>query len=163
MTSRETTCFHASHTFRREKRKKIPIVFLHHPTFVRFTCSFNRPKPTVCYLSTVHHDSHSRPSLYSELVAGKLTRLLVGTRNKGAQSFVVESIDGSLRYPQDFTYYVQNFTSLRSEKVLTAGSESTFEYLFMPSEAFNGRPMGLVVLVNYRNNVSSKLVIRHIQ
>ncbi|CAF0805196.1 unnamed protein product [Adineta steineri] len=88
----------------------------------------------------------------NELVAGKLTRLLVGTRNNGTQNFVVESIDGSLRYPQDFTYYIQNFTSLRSEKVLEPGLEATFEYLFMPSETFNGRPMGLVVLINYRNN-----------
>ncbi len=90
--------------------------------------------------------------LFLELVAGKLTRLLVGARNNGSQSFVVESIDGSLRYPQDFTYYIQNFTLLRAEKTLESGLESTFEYLFMPSETFNGRPMGLVVLVNYRNN-----------
>ncbi len=92
-------------------------------------------------------------SFVLELIAGKLTRLLVGARNNGSQNFIVESIDGSLRYPQDFTYYIQNFTSLRSEKVLEPGLESTFEYLFMPSETFNGRPMGLVVLINYRNNV----------
>jgi translocon-associated protein subunit alpha len=91
-----------------------------------------------------------------ELIAGKLTRLLVGTRNNGTQNFIVESIDGSLRYPQDFTYYIQNFTSLRSEKLLESGLESTFEYLFMPSETFNGRPMGLVVLINYRDNVGRK-------
>ncbi len=94
---------------------------------------------------------------FLELIAGKLTRLLVGTRNNGTQNFIVESIDGSLRYPQDFTYYIQNFTLLRSEKLLEAGLESTFEYLFMPSETFNGRPMGLVILVNYRNNVRSKI------
>jgi translocon-associated protein subunit alpha len=96
---------------------------------------------------------------FLELVAGKLTRLLVGTRNNGTQNFVIESIDGSLRYPQDFTYYIQNFTSLRSEKVLESGLESTFEYLFMPSETFNGRPMGLVVLINYRNNVGRSLFV----
>ncbi|CAF1149993.1 unnamed protein product [Adineta ricciae] len=93
-----------------------------------------------------------QPARTNELIAGKLTRLLVGARNNGTQSFVVESIDGSLRYPQDFTYYIQNFTSLRSDKVLEPGLEATFEYLFMPSETFNGRPMGLVVLINYRNN-----------
>ena len=153
MNGRDTPFFYASHTFRKEKMKRIPIVFPRRLTSARSTCSFNRPKPTVCCLFTVHRDRHSGQPLCSELVAGKLTRLLVGTRNKGAQSFVVESIDGSLRYPQDFTYHVQNFTSLRSEKVLESGSESTFEYLFMPSETFNGRPMGLVVLINYRNNV----------
>jgi translocon-associated protein subunit alpha len=90
---------------------------------------------------------------FVELIAGKLTRLLVGTRNNGSQNFIVESIDGSLRYPQDFTYYIQNFTALRSEKLVEPGFESTFEYLFIPSETFNGRPMGLVILINYRNNV----------
>jgi translocon-associated protein subunit alpha len=90
---------------------------------------------------------------FLELVAGKLTRLLVGARNNGTQNFVVESIEGSLRYPQDFNYYIQNFTTLRSEKVLESGLEATFEYLFMPSETFNGRPMGLVVSINYRDNV----------
>jgi translocon-associated protein subunit alpha len=93
---------------------------------------------------------------FQELIAGKLTRLLVGTRNNGSQNFIVESIDGSLRYPQDYTYYIQNFTSLRAEKLVESGLESTFEYLFMPSETFNGRPMGLVVLINYRNNVKQK-------
>lgn len=92
-----------------------------------------------------------QPAKANELLAGKLTRLLVGTRNNGSQSFVIESIDGSLRYPQDYSYYIQNFTSLRSDKTLEPGLESTFEYLFMPSETFNGRPMGLVVLLNYRN------------
>lgn len=91
-----------------------------------------------------------------ELFAGKLTRLLVGARNNGSQSYLVESIDGSLRYPQDYSYYIQNFTSLRTEQVVEPGLESTFEYLFMPSETFNGRPMGLVVLLNYRNNVNIK-------
>ncbi|CAF1175570.1 unnamed protein product [Adineta steineri] len=92
----------------------------------------------------------SQPANAKELLAGKLTRLLVGARNNGTENFIVESIDGSLRYPQDFTYYIQNFTALRPEKVVEPGLESTFEYLFMPSETFNGRPMGLVVLANYR-------------
>ncbi|CAF1314888.1 unnamed protein product [Rotaria sordida] len=94
----------------------------------------------------------TQPAKANELIAGKLTRVLVGARNNGTQNFIVESIDGSLRYPQDYTYYIQNFTALRSEKIVESGLESTFEYLFMPSETFNGRPMGLVILMNYRNN-----------
>lgn len=97
---------------------------------------------------------------FLEIIAGKLTRLLVGTRNNGTQGFVVESIDGSLRYPQDYTYVIQNFTSLRAEKVLESSLESTFEYLFMPSETFNGRPMGLVVTINYRNSVCYKAMCK---
>ena len=115
-------------------------------------CLFNHQELTVCRRNEVLMKKN-RLSSFTELFAGKLTRLLVGARNNGTQNFVVESIDGSLRYPQDFTYYIQNFTALRAEKTVEPGLESTFEYLFMPSETFNGRPMGLVVLVNYRNNV----------
>ena len=96
------------------------------------------------------------PHAFLELIAGKLTRLLVGARNNGSESYLVESIDASLRYPQDYTYYIQNFTVLRPERVVESGLESTFEYLFMPSETFNGRPMGLVVLLNYRNSVRQR-------
>jgi translocon-associated protein subunit alpha len=77
-----------------------------------------------------------------QLIAGKLSRSLIGAHNNGTQNYIVESIDGSLRYPQDFTYYIQNFTALRAEKNIEPGLESTFEYLFMLSESFNGRPMG---------------------
>jgi len=131
----------------------IQIVFHHRLIFVQFTFLFNQLKLMVCSIFFLIH-SLKWKIIFVELLAGKLTRLLVGTRNKGSQNFVIESIDGSLRYPQDYNYYIQNFTSLRSEKILEPGLESTFEYLFMPSETFNGRPMGLVILLNYRNAVS---------
>ncbi len=136
---------------------KIQIAFHHRQIFILFMFLFNQQKPMVSFPSRKYSNLFRR--YFLELVAGKLTRLLVGTRNNGTQNFVIESIDGSLRYPQDFTYYIQNFTSLRSEKVLESGLESTFEYLFMPSETFNGRPMGLVVLINYRNNVGRSLFV----
>ncbi|CAF1297228.1 unnamed protein product, partial [Didymodactylos carnosus] len=88
----------------------------------------------------------------SELIAGKLTKMLIGTRNNGSQNFVVENVEASFRYPQDFTYYIQNFSTIRYEKVLEPGYESTFEYTFVPSETFNSRPMDFVVLLNYRNS-----------
>ncbi|CAF1154845.1 unnamed protein product [Didymodactylos carnosus] len=88
----------------------------------------------------------------SELIAGKVTKMLIGTRNNGSQNFIVETIEASFRYPQDFTYYIQNFSTIRYEKVLEPGYESTFEYTFVPSERFNSRPVGFVVLLNYRNS-----------
>ncbi len=134
---------------------KIQIAFHHRQIFVLFMFLFNQPKPMVG-LSFCFRLKNTFKSIFLELIAGKITRLLVGARNNGTQNFVVESIDGSLRYPQDFTYYIQNFTSLRSEKLLESGLESTFEYVFMPSETFNGRPMGLVILINYRDNVGRR-------
>ena len=140
---------HRSGFFRKQRRMKIQIVFHHHLIFILFIFSLNQQKPMVCLDLPCRNIEFS----LSELIAGKLTRLLVGTRNTGPHNFIVESIDGSFRYPQDFTYHIQNFTTLRPEKVVEPGWEATFEYLFMPSETFNGRPMGLVVVLNYRNYV----------
>jgi len=44
------------------------------------------------------------------------------------------------------------FSTIRYEKLLEPGYESTFEYTFVPSETFNARPMGFVLLLNYRNS-----------
>jgi len=106
--------------------------------------------PSASDFQTVH--VFIQPAKANELIAGKLTRLLIGTRNNGTQSYLVETIEASLRYPQDFTYYIQNFTSLKPDKIVEPGLETTYDYLFMPSETFNGRPMGLVILVNYRTS-----------
>lgn len=37
-----------------------------------------------------------------------MVRLLVGFHNNGTSDFLVDTIDASLRYPQDFSYHIQN-------------------------------------------------------
>lgn len=44
----------------------------------------------------------------SDLPAGRTVKLLVGFQNNGTSPFLVETIEGSFRYPQDFSYYIQN-------------------------------------------------------
>ena len=43
-----------------------------------------------------------------ELPAGKLVKILIGFQNNGTSGFLVDSIDGSFRYPQDYSYHIQN-------------------------------------------------------
>ena len=43
-----------------------------------------------------------------ELPAGKHVRLLVGFTNKGEGEFLVESMEASFRYPQDYSFFLQN-------------------------------------------------------
>lgn len=86
-----------------------------------------------------------------EFPAGKLVKLLVGFYNNGSSDFVVESIEASLRYPQDFSYHIQNFTHGAYNRQVPASHEATFEYGFIPSEVFALRPFGLVINMNYRN------------
>jgi translocon-associated protein subunit alpha len=86
-----------------------------------------------------------------EFPAGKLVKLVVGFQNNGTSSFIVDRIEASLRYPQDFSYEIQNFTAYRYGKVVESEREATFEYSFTPSETFSSRPFGLVINLNYRN------------
>lgn len=92
----------------------------------------------------------------TEFRAGQLVRLIVGFRNKGLKDFIVDTMDASFRYPQDYSYYIQNFTGRLYEKTVEPFFDGTFEYSFIPSDAFSSRPFGLVVNLNYHdadNNV----------
>ena len=56
--------------------------------------------------------------------AGALVKFLVGFTNKGDQDFLVETMEASFRYPQDYSFYIQNvsyhFTSMKQfDKPLT--------------------------------------------
>lgn len=44
----------------------------------------------------------------TDLPAGRVAKLLIGFKNNGSSPFVVETVEGSFRYPQDFSYYIQN-------------------------------------------------------
>lgn len=43
-----------------------------------------------------------------DLPAGHAVKLLIGFSNKGSQDFVVDSMDAAFRYPQDYSFYIQN-------------------------------------------------------
>lgn len=86
-----------------------------------------------------------------DLQAGYPVEFLVGFINKGAEDYVVESMEASFRYPMDYTYYIQNFTALPYNREVKPKQEATFSYSFIPNEAFAGRPFGLNVQLNYRD------------
>lgn len=83
--------------------------------------------------------------------AGKLVRFHVGFTNKGGKDFVVESLEASFRYPQDFSFHIQNFTAAVYNRVVEPKRQATFDYAFTPNEAFAGRPFGLVINLNYKD------------
>lgn len=89
--------------------------------------------------------------LGTDLPAGKVVKFLVGFTNKGDKEFMVESMDAAFRYPQDYSFYIQNFTSVRYDRVVEPQRQATFEYSFLPSETFNARPFGLTINLNYKD------------
>lgn len=86
-----------------------------------------------------------------QLPAGKAIYVLVGFHNKGEKDFLVETLDASFRYPQDFSYHIQNFTGTQYNRVVPPGSEATFQYAFHPHESYGGRPFGLTVMMFYKD------------
>ncbi|KAG8442422.1 hypothetical protein GDO86_011272 [Hymenochirus boettgeri] len=84
--------------------------------------------------------------------ANDIVKFLVGFTNKGAEDFIIESLDASFRYPQDYQFYIQNFTALPLNTVVPPQRQATFEYSFIPAEPMGGRPFGLVINLNYKDS-----------
>jgi len=87
-----------------------------------------------------------------DLPAGKPLYLLVGFHNKGEKDFIVETLDASFRYAQDYNYFIQNFTAYSYNQVVSPGNEATFRYSFYPHESYGGRPFGLTVLMFFKDS-----------
>lgn len=96
----------------------------------------------------------TRPNSF-DLPAGQLVEFLVGFSNKGSQDFILETLDASFRYPMDFSFYIQNFSTIHYNRVVKPKQQVTLGYTFIPNEAFSSRPFGLTVNLFYRDAAGS--------
>ncbi|KAJ8358627.1 hypothetical protein SKAU_G00151520 [Synaphobranchus kaupii] len=87
-----------------------------------------------------------------EFPADEIVKFLVGFTNKGSQDFTVQSLEASFRYPQDYQFYIQNFTALPLSALVQPQRQASFEYSFIPAQPMAGRPFGLVILLNYQDS-----------
>lgn len=97
----------------------------------------------------------THPESTKDLPSGKIVKFLIGFHNRGEKDFIVRYCETSFRYPQDFSYHIQNFTLAHYERVVAPKQEATFDYALMPSEQFAGRPLGLVVELHYVDSEGS--------
>ncbi|XP_074644574.1 translocon-associated protein subunit alpha-like [Tubulanus polymorphus] len=86
-----------------------------------------------------------------EFPAGVIVRVLVGFTNNGQKDFIIDNMEASFRYPQDFSFYIQNFTTARFDQTVSPKREATFSYAFIPSEQLTARPFGLSINLNYKD------------
>lgn len=91
------------------------------------------------------------PGQQLDLPGGKPVEFLIGFTNKGAEEFVIETVEASFRYPMDFNYFIQNFSAVAYNREVKPGFESTVSYTFLPSDQFAGRPFGLNIALAYRD------------
>ncbi|XP_067935246.1 translocon-associated protein subunit alpha-like [Watersipora subatra] len=92
-----------------------------------------------------------KPADSANLPAGTVASLIVGFKNNGKANFKVNTMEASFRYPQDFNYFIQNFTTLNLDKIVESSRQASFDYSLVPSENFNGRPFGLVINLHYQD------------
>lgn len=86
-----------------------------------------------------------------ELPAGRDVQFLVGFTNKGDKEFILETMDASFRYSMDFSFYIQNFTTVSYNRPVKPKQQVTLYYSFYTSESFSARPFGLTVNLLYRD------------
>jgi len=77
---------------------------------------------------------------------------LVGFTNNGKDDFTLETLHASLRYPQDFSFYIYNFTEKEYNTVVEPNKEATLEYAFQAGEVFAARQFGLVIELAYKDS-----------
>jgi len=101
----------------------------------------------------------TEPAIFTkDLPVGAVIKFLVGFCNKGDKEFVVDTMDVSFRYPMDYTFFIQNYTDAVYNRVVAPKTESTFEYSFIPSEAYAGRPLALSINLRYSDTNKTQFV-----
>uniref|UniRef100_UPI00358F823F translocon-associated protein subunit alpha-like n=1 Tax=Myxine glutinosa TaxID=7769 RepID=UPI00358F823F len=85
------------------------------------------------------------------VVASRNARCLVGFTNRGSEDFVINSIEGSFHYPQDYGFHLQNLSILPLNSVVHPQHEASFSYSFLVAGALGGRQLSLVITLSYHH------------
>jgi len=56
-------------------------------------------------------------------------------------------------------FVIGQFTAFTYQQTVEPQREATFEYSFIPNEAFSSRAFGLTINLNYRDSVSTALLL----
>lgn len=54
----------------------------------------------------------------------------------------------------DFSYHIQNFSTIQYERNVPPGYQATLSYAFIPADSFAGRPFGLSINLAYKDEVA---------
>lgn len=87
----------------------------------------------------------------SELPAGKAVEFVIGVINSGDHDYIIDGADASFRYPMDYNYHIQNFSTAMYGVTVKPKQEASVMYSFIPADVFAGRPLGLQINLAYHN------------
>uniref|UniRef100_A0A4X2KVW5 Translocon-associated protein subunit alpha n=1 Tax=Vombatus ursinus TaxID=29139 RepID=A0A4X2KVW5_VOMUR len=95
-----------------------------------------------------------------DFLANNIVKFLVGFTNKGTEDFIVESLHASFHYPQDYQFYIQNFTALPLNTAVPHQRQATFECSFIPAEPMGEHLVGLLINLNAVFNQTATIIER---
>jgi len=100
------------------------------------------------------HTSYVFPDYPSQkLPSGELVEVLVGFTNNGQKTVKITNIGASLNHPQDFRYYIQNYTKFEYDVLVHPDEQVSLAYRFRPDALLEPREFGLIVSVYYHDEV----------
>jgi len=100
------------------------------------------------------HTSYLFPDFPSQkLPSGELIEVLLGFTNNGQNTFKITHLGASLNHPQDFRYYIQNYTKFEYDVLVHPGEHVSLAYRFRPDALLEPREFGLIVSVYYHDEL----------
>jgi len=87
-----------------------------------------------------------------EFVIGQPIKAVLGFTNTGEKALNVSTVTASLRHPSDWRYYVQNFTKVLYNRVVSGGEQASLLYMFLPDPLLEPRDFGLTLNVFYHDD-----------
>jgi len=88
---------------------------------------------------------------------GQEVPIIIGFRNNGEKVYNITHVDASFNYPQDYSYFIQNFTEQYYHYMIGPSEEITVEYTIYPDPLLDMRDFGLVVSVFYHDGTSQQV------
>jgi len=88
-----------------------------------------------------------------KLPSGEIIEVLLGFTNTGPKTFNITSLGASLTHPQDFKYFIQNYTRFEYGVLVHPNEQASLNYKFRPDAMLDHREFGLVVSVYYHDEI----------
>eukprot|EP00741_Cyanophora_paradoxa_P005640 tig00000923_g5467.t1 len=86
-----------------------------------------------------------------KMAAGEVVKLLCAFANTGDKALNVSFIMASLNAPHDFGIFVENYTGIAYNRVVPAGEQGTFSYMFSPNPNLDPRDFVIAATVFYED------------
>jgi len=87
----------------------IHVYYYHYANVLLMICNVN----IIVYFYWFYLVLRMKHMFVADLPSGQVVRFLVGFKNNGEKDLTVTSMETSFRYPQDYSFYIQNVSGFK--------------------------------------------------